>query len=278
MSSTWFRAVQKTHQVDRKRKRPDPRYTFRPCLELLESRLAPAIITVTSTNDNSAVDGTVSLREAIQSINAGFNINADVVASGSYGVSDTVNFNISAGGTVQTINVGSTGNGALPALIKPMTINGYSETGASMNTLANGDNAKILIELNGANAGPNADGILVAASAAGSTIQGLAINRFSLNGIELQGGGVIVAGNFVGTNPAGNADEPNQNDGIRISNSNSNIIGGTTAGARNIASGNQNDGIHVVGTTGSPATGNLIQGNFVGVNATGTGSAPARWA
>ncbi len=249
---------------------------FKPCLELLENRLAPAVIMVTTAaDDNTPNDGSVSLREAIQAINAG-SAGADLDISnqnpGVFGVNDTINFNISASGTVQTINVGGTGNGALPALTKPMTINGYTEMGASMNTLANGDNAKILIELNGANAGPNADGILLGATSAGSTIEGLAINRFSLNGIELQGGGDTIAGNFVGTNPAGTAAEPNQNDGIHISNSNSSIIGGTTPAARNIASGNQIDGIHVVGSTGSPATGNTIEGNFVGVNAAGTGS------
>src|SRR5262245_644711 len=247
-------------------------------LEKLEDRLAPAVITVTSTNDAlnapSSEDGTVSLREAITSINNGADFNADVTANrtGTYGVNDTINFNISASGTVQTIAVGSTGNGALPALTLPMTINGYTEQGATVNTLANSDNAKILIELNGANAGANADGLLVGTTGAGSTIQGLAITRFSANGIELQGDGNTVAGNFVGTNPAGNAASPNQVDGIRISNSSNNIIGGMTPGARNIASGNLIDGIHVVGTTATPATGNLIQGNFVGVNAAGTGS------
>src|SRR5262249_3943635 len=245
---------------------------FKPCVEFLEDRLAPATITVTSTADDSAVDGTVSLREAIQSIDAGANINADVVAVGVYGVNDAIYFFISAAGTVQTINVGGTGNGALPALTVPMTINGYSEVGASMNTLVNGDNAKVLIELDGANAGPNADGLLVGPTGAGSTIKGLAINRFSLNGIELQGGGCTMAGNFVGTNPQGNAAEPNQNDGIHISNSSNSIIGGTTPPGRNIVSGNTIDGIHIVGSTGTPATGNIVRGNFVGVSASGTGS------
>src|SRR5262249_39608392 len=111
------------------RHRPQPRKTvrFKPRIECLENRLPPATITVTTTAGDSAVDGTVSLREAILSINAGANINADVVAVGVYGVNDTIHFNISASGTVQTINVGGTGNGALPALIKPMTISGYSE-------------------------------------------------------------------------------------------------------------------------------------------------------
>src|SRR6266851_4129253 len=244
-------------------------------LEQLEDRLAPAVVTVTTVADDiTPNDGSVSLRESITAVNAGNDLgDPDITAQnpGTFGVNDTINFNIIASGTVQTINVGATGNGALPALIKPMTINGYSEMGASMNTLANADNATILIELNGANAGPNADGLLLTVSSAGSTIEGLAINRFSLNGIELQGGATIV-GNFVGTNPQGTAAEPNQNDGIHISNSSGGTIGGTTPGDRNIASGNQIDGIHVVGSTGSPATGNTIQGNFVGVNAAGTGS------
>src|SRR5262249_33281608 len=161
----------------RHRRKPRKTVRFKPRIECLENRLPPATITVTTTAGDSAVDGTVSLREAILSINAGANINADVVAVGVYGVNDTIHFNISASGTVQTINVGGTGNGALPALIKPMTISGYSEMGASMNALANADNAKILIELNGANAGPNDDGILVGPTGAGSTIRGLASNR-----------------------------------------------------------------------------------------------------
>src|SRR5262249_17193836 len=149
-------------------------------VEQLEDRWAPATITVTTTaDDNVANDGSVSLREAIQAINngsAGLDMDISNQSPGTFGVNDTINFNITMAGTGQTINVGSTANGALPALLKPMTINGYSETGASMNTLAAGDNAKILIELNGANAGPNADGILIGAGGAGSTIEGLAIN------------------------------------------------------------------------------------------------------
>jgi CSLREA domain-containing protein len=251
---------------------------FKPRLECLEDRLVPsvALTVTTAADDNTPGDGSVSLREAIQAINAATpptdpDIIAEIGATPTFGPVDTINFNISVAGTVQTINVGGTGNGALPALTNPMTINGYSEKGASANTLANGDNAKILIELNGANAGPNADGLLIVAAGAGSTIEGLAINRFSLNGIELQGGATIV-GNFVGTNPQGTAAEPNQNDGIHISNSSSSTIGGTTPWARNVVSGNQIDGIHVVGSTASPATGNLIEGNFAGVNAAGTGS------
>src|SRR5438477_5601650 len=96
------------------RLRPTP---FRPQLEPLEDRLTPATITVTTTNDDLAVDGTVSLREAILSIDQGANINADVVANGAYG-SDQIFFAIPGSGPFQ-INVGSTGLGALPPITRP---------------------------------------------------------------------------------------------------------------------------------------------------------------
>jgi hypothetical protein len=255
-----------------RRKAPRPRR--RPLrLEWLEDRVTPAIITVNTTADTIALDTFASLREAITSINNGADLNADVTAqrSGAYGANDTINFNIPqpmSGPVVQTINVGITGNGALPAITQLMTINGYTEPGASMNTLANGDNAKILIELNGANAGPNADGLKIQAL---STIEGLAINRFSLNGIELLGASFI-QGNFVGTNPQGTAAEPNQNDGIRLTNTILATIGGTTPAARNVVSGNQIDGIHIVSTSAGLGTNNLIEGNFVGVAANGISS------
>src|SRR5215469_14082315 len=95
------------------------------CLEQLEDRLAPAVITVTTAaDDNTPNDGSVSLREAIQAINSGSTTDTDILNQnpGVFGINDTINFNISAAGTVQTINVGSTGLGALPALLKPMTI------------------------------------------------------------------------------------------------------------------------------------------------------------
>jgi hypothetical protein len=60
-----------------------------------------ATITVTDMGDTVAVDGLVTLREAITSANNNANVNADVVAVGPYGT-DTINFNI-AGAGVHTI-------------------------------------------------------------------------------------------------------------------------------------------------------------------------------
>jgi len=85
----------------------------------LACRAQAATVTVTGSGDTSTVDGLVTLREAIASINAGANVNADVVAAGSYGTSDTIDFNIGGAG-VHTISVAS----QLPSLVKPVTIDG----------------------------------------------------------------------------------------------------------------------------------------------------------
>jgi len=87
------------------------------------------------------------------------------------------------------------------------------------------------------------------------------------SGIILGGGvGNTIQGNYIGTNSAG-ANLGNAGDGIQIANSQDNIIGGTVAGARNIISGNEDAGVMI---KGSEATGNVIQGNYIGTDPTGT--------
>ncbi|MFL6514188.1 MAG: beta strand repeat-containing protein [Chthoniobacterales bacterium] len=244
----------------------------------LAGNVSAAVITVTDTGDTIAVDGKVTLREAIISANNNSNVNADVVAAGTYGV-DTINFNIPGPG-VKTINVTS----ALPSITGPTTINGYSQPGASLNTLANGDNAVLLIELNGANAGAGTPkigipGLTLASGSANSLIEGLVINRFSGDGILIKSSGNGIFGNFIGTNPSGTAAGPgNANTvfdivnpvraGIFIDNVGSNDIGGGSSKSRNIISGNVLDNIHILGNV-SATTLNKVLGNFIGVGADG---------
>src|SRR5260370_9551134 len=74
---------------------------------------------------------------------------------------------------------------ALPAIASQVTVDGYTQTGASVNTQDATDNAVIRIELNGVNAGANVHGLTVNGL---SLIKGLVINRFSGNGIGLLNG------------------------------------------------------------------------------------------
>ena len=87
------------------------------------------------------------------------------------------------------------------------SIDGYTQPGSAANTQTVEDDAVLLIELNGANAG-DANGLTITAGS--STIRGLVINRFigasgsAGNAIALNGGSSnVIEGNFLGTDAAG---------------------------------------------------------------------------
>jgi hypothetical protein len=243
----------------------------RPRLLRLEDKLAPAVITVTGTGDAIAVDGLVTLREAITSANDNANVNADVVAMGTYGT-DTIQFNILGSG-VQTISPTS----ALPVIADPVTIDGYTQPRAAVNTDANGFNGTLLIELDGSNAG-SASGLDI--TAGGSTVRGLVINRFHPastedvgNGILLMSNGNLIEGNFIGTDTSGSVALPNARFGISIltvsgNTASNNTIGGLTPDARNVISGNALDAVAIRAFSGS-ADGNVIEGNSIGTQPNG---------
>jgi titin len=78
--------------------------------------------------------------------------------------------------------------------------------------------------------------------------------------------GNLIQGNKIGTNAAGTAAVPNAVDGVALfTGADGNTIGGTASGARNIISGNRSSGIGIAN-----ASGTLIQGNYLGTDATGT--------
>lgn len=86
-------------------------------------------------------------------------------------------------------------------------------------------------------------------------------------GIDLEEkGGNIVEGNLLGTNVTASAPRPNFC-GLTIDDSSDNLVGGTTAAARNVVSGNAGGGVFVTGASAR----NRVQGNFIGVDAGGTG-------
>jgi hypothetical protein len=218
-----------------------------------------ATITVTGTGDTVAVDGAVTLREAITSINAAANTNADVVAVGAYGTSDTIQFNIPGAGP-HTITVGAT---PLPTLVRPMTIDGYTEPGSQANMQAVGTDAVLNVIVRGSTVGVN--GLTIAAGGSGSTVRGLVLQSHFV-AIVLQASNVTIAGNYIGTDAAGAVAVPN-NGGIAVTNGNlgNNTLGGTTPAARNVISGNTSAAIGIESQLPNP-----VQGNYIGVNAAGT--------
>src|SRR5690606_14130819 len=125
---------------------------------------------------------------------------------------------------------------------------------------ATGNNTVLRVELSGASAGADANGLVIAGG--GSTVRGLAINRFSGVGILIPANGSnTIEGNFIGTDLSGTAAAGNAGNGIEIFGSPGNTIGGAAAGARNVLSGNGNNGVAV---SGAGAAGTLIAGNSIG--------------
>ncbi len=208
--------------------------------------VAASSYVVTNTNDS----GPGSLRQAITNANANPGV-------------DTITFAIPGSG-VHTI----TPTSPLPALTDSVILDGYSQPGAQPNSLADGDNAVLTIEIDGSLAGPSADGLLV--SADGTVIRGLAVHSFQGPEIEVQSAdGVSVAGNFIGTDVTGSLAPSDGYAGVLVAGGSNNTIGGTAAADRNIVSGHS---VENIGIYGSTATANLVQGNFAGTDALGTRS------
>jgi CSLREA domain-containing protein len=98
---------------------------------------------------------------------------------------------------------------------------------------------------------------------AGNVVSGNNVNGIHIKDVSTTGN--FVQGNLVGTNAAGTAAIGNSFRGIQVE-SPSNTIGGTTSGAGNVVSGNGDRGIAFEGAT---TTGNVAQGNYVGVGVDG---------
>jgi uncharacterized repeat protein (TIGR01451 family) len=90
------------------------------------------------------------------------------------------------------------------------------------------------------------------------------------DGVEIQGTGTMsntVSGNHIGTDVSGSVDLGNRYFGVYLSEGAAqNVVGGTTPGARNLISGNDDCGVALYGLGTDE---NLILGNFIGTDADG---------
>src|SRR3989441_2197550 len=184
-----------------------------------------ATFTVTTTAD----DGPGSLRQAIIVSNLNMGPSANVI-----------NFNIPGVG-VKTISPLS----PLPTITAPVTIDGFTQPGSGSSGL--------LIELDGTNAGANANGLTI--TSGHCNIYSLVVNRFNAAGVSIQTGvGNLIAGNRIGTVPAGNTDRGHARAGIDIGSNNNTI-------RANLISGNDGPGVSLVRSRANSLTGNIIGTN-----------------
>jgi titin len=77
----------------------------------------------------------------------------------------------------------------------------------------------------------------------------------------------MVLGNYIGTDITGKLAKANLGNGVSIGTGPGNVVGGTNAGAGNVISGNDECGVLI---SSSGASNNVVQGNYLGVDATGT--------
>ena len=143
------------------------------------------------------------------------------------------------------------------------------------------------VKPDGTAAGNRYQGISVDTGASRNTVGGTNINVISGNtqyGITIVGTngqlgatvigtntvGNVVQGNYIGLDPTGTHAVSNLLGGIWVFNcANTVIVGGTNAGAGNVISGNGSAGVYLLGVSN-----NVVQGNYIGLNAGGTAAVP----
>ncbi len=241
--------------------------------------LDPPALVVNSTND--VADGSCnaahcSLRDAI-------------IAANAAPLGDTIQFAINPGVTTGELLIQP--STPLPTITAPVLIDGYTQSGTSVNTDPNVSNAVLRIRVDGAS---QASGAILNVCANDTVVQGLSMTgRAKSNAIFVCGtvtSGVVLSGNFIGLASDGSTRVAN---GFGINLTARALVGGTALSARNVISGNNAAGVQLQ-TVGSQVFGNLFGPdktgqlsrnfgtavsfqNFSSANEIGTAAAPNRF-
>src|SRR4051794_9196939 len=236
----------------RSRKQRRKRFSFPGFPEVLEQRLAPATFVVNSIYDQPAVNPSVGAETASGSITLRSAIQAANVHPNDQSGPDRIEFNI-AGSDVHILLQTS----LFPVVTDPIVIDGYTQPGARPNTLQDGDDAVLKINVNDTLG--FATGLTI--TAGNSTVRGLVFTHFGAHALNLTDkGGDVIAGNFFGLPASG---------GVSLGNTialyvgfgaDGNTIGGTSPADRNVISGN-GQGVRIVASSN-----NTVQGNYIGVD------------
>ncbi len=171
--------------------------------------------------------------------------------------------NIVSGNTIDGITLHDTATGTTGNQIQGNII-GLDITGTA--TLGNGYDGIHLIQVKwnyiGTDSGNNPS------SAFRNVISGNAHDGIMIDGSDY----ILVEANYIGTDISGLHARPNGFSGVSIfqnqanKGSTGNLIGGDTAVARNVISGNSTEGVYI---GGAATSNNTVQGNFIGVDVTG---------
>lgn len=129
--------------------------------------------------------------------------------------------------------------------------------GFGFESLAGGRNAITLVDVSNVLIGGTAAGV-------GNVIAAAAQQGIEIRGRESKSNQVFQ--NIIGLGPDGKTRGLVNGDGIRIESGSNNVIGGNTASHRNVITGAGDNGVVISGST---ATGNKIQGNYIGTQSDG---------
>ena len=239
-------------------------------------RMSVAALPVTYVVNSVADDSDANNADGVCQTSSGVcTLRAAIQQANTHSGPENINFNI------------RNGDGSCPALVtlqpastlvidsvEGVALDGYTQCDASPNTLDVGGNAVIKIELRG-------PGLVFVHGleiySPNTTVRGLAIYNWDRN-IYVGSSGAsdnLIEGNFLGTNAANDFqlfdDNPTHlNFGLYLYGTLNTTVGGATPAARNIISGNRNDGLHVEGST----TNLRVVGNIVGLKQDGVTPLP----
>ena len=179
---------------------------------------------------------------------------------------DSDGVNITAGSTGNTVGGTTSGHGNVISGNNDAGIEINNSTGNTVSANYIGTNA------NGDSDVPNNYGVFITTSANNNTIGGInALERNVISGNWWHGVYISssasngIQGNYIGTDETGLLDLGNNGNGIYLDGANTNTIGGSSAGHRNIISGNDLSGVLITASSG-----NNVQGNYIGTQVNGT--------
>ena len=202
----------------------------------------------------------------------------DVRSSGNTFVDNFIGTNVlgaaSAGNQVAGILIDGSSN-----TIDDNLISGNAQIGISIAGSTNLIEGNFVgTNLSGNGGVPNGTGVAIAGS--NNTVGGAATQAGNVISGNAQAGVLIssasatapvvsnfILGNLIGTDVTGMQSLGNHGGGVLVTNSSGNIIGGSTAGARNIISANAVAGIQISGQLSSR---NQVVGNYIGTNSQGS--------